>query len=443
MGSAAIEAANDIDVTLHYVKNPAVGTTTQKLRLGLVGSDNVYKALSLDFAGAGVTTTAAPSATVSIADVHSSDHHLFGTNVTYTFKFYVGATTFEADENVSVMFPMDFDLNLVDGNAEYTCDTQLVDNTGTTEDWNDDNSCSVDGNWVELGAKAYTLESTDRFTFEVQGVGNPESAMTRTAMTAWDFDATDVDVNGTLYGAWSGKFCIGTYDLSAKGWTNMSYDNLNAAYVGYDYARDQLLVNNGNRITVYAGSYSSDVAIVGSTNDGAMQSKSVKLTPSNNPRARNNPGENIKFQSLVHDFLFISGYNAIHFRVGAALNLAKGIYYIDWSITEEEWDANQGKQYHQPKKTMVEVIAKTNNKYAITVEGFGNGNVYKGTTSPSIGLSITNSPFDDMTVALSLLGGTNENITFKPASLTFGSEDRTKYFAIEISSDYDLTTANP
>ena len=142
----------------------------------------------------------------------------------------------------------------------------------------------------------------------------------------------------------------------------MSYDNLNAAYVGFDYARDQLIVNNGNRITVYAGSYSSDVAISGSTNDGMMQSKSFKLTPSKKPRARNNPAENIKFQTPEHDFLFLSGYSAIQFRVGAALNLAKGIYYINWAIFEEEWDANQGKQYHKPAKTIVEVIAKTNNK---------------------------------------------------------------------------------
>lgn len=77
---------------------------------------------------------------------------------------------------------------------------------------------------------------------------------------------------------------------------------------------------------------------------------------------------------------------------------------------------------------MVEVVAKVTNKYQFSVEGFTGSNTYKGTNSPDIAVSISNSPFSDVTVGLALLGGTNENVTFEPASLTFGPEDSTKYF---------------
>lgn len=175
-----------------------------------------------------------------------------------------------------------------------------------------------------------------------------------------------------------------------------------------------------------------------------MASKSVKLTASNNTRVRKNPEANIAFQSLVHDFTFYSEVTQIHFRVGADINLSKGIYYINWQIEEEGHSANSTvKQYHQPAKTQVEVVAKTTNKWAFTVEGFTGGNTYKGTYSPDIGISVSNSPFSDVTVGLSLLGGTNEHVVFEPQSLIFGPEDSVKYFRIKIDSAYDLTTANP
>jgi len=175
-----------------------------------------------------------------------------------------------------------------------------------------------------------------------------------------------------------------------------------------------------------------------------MAAKSVTLTASNNSRVRKNPDANIAFQSPVQNFIFYSEVTKLQFRVGADLNLSKGIYYINWQISEESHSSGSTtRTYHQPAKTKVEVVAKTANKWAFAVEGFTGGNTYKGTYSPDIGVSVSNSPFTGVTVELSLLGGANENITFEPASLSFGPEDHVKYFRIKVDSDYDLTTANP
>lgn len=95
-----------------------------------------------------------------------------------------------------------------------------------------------------------------------------------------------------------------------------------------------------------------------------MAAKSVKLTPSNNTRVRKNPESNIAYQSSVHNFDFYSEVTAIYFRVGAEINLSKGIYYINWQIEEEGHSSNNNvKQYHQPAKTKVEVVAKTTGKW--------------------------------------------------------------------------------
>lgn len=185
----------------------------------------------------------------------ASNHELFANSVTYTFDFYLEVTTLDTDENLSIHFPYEYDLYLCDGVAEYTCDTTVMESTGDVEDWNEDNSCAASGNWVMLDAKAYTTESSDHFTWEVQAVGNPESALSRTVAAAWDFDATDADVF-TLYNYWTEKWAMYSYDLSAKTYTARSYDNLNAAYVGFNHKYDQISVNSGNRITVWAGTYS-------------------------------------------------------------------------------------------------------------------------------------------------------------------------------------------
>lgn len=340
------------------------------------------------------------------------------------------------------MFPKSYDIRLDNSASDYSCQTSLVESTGDVEKWNDDSTCTANYNWIMLDAKAYTLEVTDLFDWEISGITNPEKAFTRTAATNWDFDRSDKDLN-MQYHYYTEKFEMFTYDLSKKSYTGRSYCNLNSAYVGFDYAYSTISVNGGTRITVYAGSYTTDKYITANTN-GQMASKSIKLTPSNNTRVRKSPDSNIDFQSPVHDYTMYGGVTQIAFRVGAGISLAKGIYYINWAIEETSYSANSATiHYHQPAKTMVEVVAKTTNKFAFVVDSFTGGKVYVGTYSPDISVSISNSPFTDVSVKLALSGGADPNIVFEPASLSFGPLDHKKSFRIKVESAYDLTKANP
>lgn len=152
------------------------------------------------------------------------------------------------------MFPMQYDLWVQDGLDTYTCDTYVDNRAGSKVEWNTDEKCSAMSNWIWLDAAAYTVVSGDWFTWEIQGVGNPQMGLTRTAGTNWDFDATDTALFGT-HGVWTEKYNLFTMDTSAKGYTARSYGNLNAAYLGFSYKYDQLTVNGGSRIKVWAGTY--------------------------------------------------------------------------------------------------------------------------------------------------------------------------------------------
>ena len=52
-----------------------------------------------------------------------------------------------------------------------------------------------------------------------------------------DFDATDANLF-TNYEAWSKKFCVMSYDVSDARYLKKSYENLNAAYLGFNYEFD-------------------------------------------------------------------------------------------------------------------------------------------------------------------------------------------------------------
>lgn len=175
-----------------------------------------------------------------------------------------------------------------------------------------------------------------------------------------------------------------------------------------------------------------------------MQAKKIVLTPTSNARTRVNPDSKLGYQSLIATFQFFQEETNIAMRVGADVTLSKGLYYIDWSIEETSQSSTvaNAAQYHQPVRTLVEVVAAVNNKWTFAVQGFANGTVNQGTKSPDIGVSVSNAPFADVAIALALSGGANENIIMHPSSLTFGPQDTMKYFKIEVTSDYDISTAS-
>lgn len=241
-----------------------------------------------------------------------------------------------------------------------------------------------------------------------------------------------------------------SYDASDKKYKQKSYDNLNAAYLGFNNQYDLMTVNNynaqsmANRIKVYAGSYTTDI-IIRATSDSSqsqMQAKKIVLTGTANPRSRTNPEAKLAWQSKDFSYTFFQEYTQITFKVGADITLSKGLYWIDWAKVEtgQTSTTNATTHYHHPVRTLVEVVGKVANKYSFTTQSLGS-NVIKGTSSPALAISTTNSPFADVQISFGLSAGDNANITFEPASVTFGPNDLTKYYSIKVSSDYDISSA--
>lgn len=161
-----------------------------------------------------------------------------------------------------------------------------------------------------------------------------------------------------------------------------------------------------------------------------MESTSITLKATANTRTNPAPNGKIDFKSPIHNFEFKSDETQIHFRVGAAVDLSKGIYYLDWTITEN----TTTNYYNKAVKTKVEVIAKKENHYAFSVEAPTQA-ITKGYSSPAIRVSTTNAPFTAVSVGLKLANA-NTAITFTPTSLTFNSVTTEQYFQINIDAAY-------
>jgi hypothetical protein len=173
-----------------------------------------------------------------------------------------------------------------------------------------------------------------------------------------------------------------------------------------------------------------------------MQAKKIVLTGTANPRSRVNPEAKIAWKSADFSYTFYQEYTQITFKVGADITLSKGLYWIDWAKEEtgQTSTTNETTHYHHPVRTLVEVVAKVSNKYSFTCETLGS-NAIKGTSTPALAVSTTNSPFADVQISFGLSAGDNANISFTPASLTFGPNDLSKHFVINVTSDYDISSA--
>jgi len=85
------------------------------------------------------------------------------------------------------------------------------------------------------------------------------------------------------------------------------------------------------RIIVYPGTTSSAITVSLGTND-PMAAKNVKLTPSTNSRTPDSG--KLSFVSSFYEFQIFQEFLAIDFKLGAAIDTAQGLYYINWSVEE-------------------------------------------------------------------------------------------------------------
>ena len=150
--------------------------------------------------------------------------------------------------------------------------------------WNDEVTCTKDGSGILMSSptepKSFT--SSDKIIWEVSNIKNPEWGESRVARNGWDFDVTDGSVF-PLHETWTDSFNFFIYSSSAIG--QRSYQNLNAAYVGYSSSKTTLEINSykpntrENRITIVPGSQTEDIVISTGSDDHPVGSSKLVLTP--------------------------------------------------------------------------------------------------------------------------------------------------------------------
>jgi len=112
-----------------------------------------------------------------------------------------------------------------------------------------------------------------------------------------------------------------------------TYNNLNAAYVGFNYRYNTLHVNaydpktRTNRIIVYAGSQTGDIPITTASSDHPLAAAKVVLEPRTNDRTPDSGY--LSYSSPEDDFKMYQESLEINFRISADLATPKGLYYID------------------------------------------------------------------------------------------------------------------
>jgi hypothetical protein len=185
---------------------------------------------------------------------------------------------------------------------------------------------------------------------------------------------------------------------------------------------------------VYAGTQSGDIYITTASTAQPMAAKQIVFTPTTNSRTPD--GGKLKYTSVADNWTLFQSYYSIQFRVCAAIDTTKGLYYIDWSNNETKQTGLNDVQYDIPASTLVEVVAKVSGKYTFAVSTIPN--VVTGFTSVPIKITISNSPCSDVTVNIAV-SGTPANISVTPTALTFNQDVTTRYFQIQVASNYDLT----
>ena len=443
-GSNAITASTQIILTINNIVNPIVGQTSAFQVYHVDGNGN-YLTVNQNYGTVTPTVTAAFN--IGVRSLVMGENRLFKSS-DYTWRLYF-ADTINTDSQIQVLFPREYNLRLVDKKDSYTCSTTWLDISNsatikTQQNWNSVSSCPASGNLITLSAptNSMTFSSTNIVTLSVQSVGNPQFGQTRTALsTTQDFDVTD-SVLWPLWTYWVSKFTFFVYRTSASSlvYTSRSYPNMNAAYANlYDGYRS-LLVNGynpqsrANRIVVYAGTQSSDVLITTVSTALPLAAKTIVLTPVTNSRTPD--GGKLKYTSVQDEWTLFQSYYSIQFRVCAAIDTTKGLYYIDWSNNETKQTGLNDVQYNIPASTLVEVVGKTAGKYTFGVSTIPN--VSTGFTSVPIKVTISNAPCLDVTVNIAV-SGAPANISVTPATLTFNPDVNILYFQIQVASNYDLT----
>ena len=422
-----------ISFTLDGVVNPGPGPTGQ-FQLYHLDTNGNYKAVNQKLTTATITALAT---NLDVRALKQSDRRLFKpSNFVWSL---ILADTLTAASLLKTLFPAEFDLK----GSSYSCISTWSDQTSAlAKNWNAALQCPTAGNWVWLPppSAAITFTSTAQVSWSIEGVPNPQWGRNRTALNpTQDFEVTD-PVLWPLDPQWSGKFQFFVYQNSSTNfYSSRSYDNLHAGYASFQQPNRALWVNfydpfsKSNRIVVSAGSQTTDLLISTADSNQPLAAKMIEFSPATSTSTPDSG--KLTYTSTSTNWKLSQGKWSIPFRIGAAIDMSKGLFYIDWTITETKEAGRSENQYDPPVSTLVEVQAKTSAKFMFSVSSVPT--LTTGYSSVPIRLAVPNSPHSDVTVNVAVQGSP-ANITVGPSpSFKFLPDVNKLHFQIQIASGYD------
>ena len=442
-GVNAVAATDAFEVKIKDVLNPAQGATGQ-FKIAHLDSLGAYKAFNHQF---GNVTPTIPAKNIVVRSITQSSTETFETEQSYTFQLYLDGQV-DTNKELKVLFPPQFDLYINQGVTEFACTNTWIDETSTTTGtttYNSGSTCSTTGNWISKGTRseAFFFTADHLMTWTISDLTNPEWGLTRVSRSFMDWDNEDSDI-WEIQDVYNSNFQFFVYDTTASllNYSLRSYGQLSAAYTGSSSNRLNLAVNGydpnlqTNKITVYPGTQSNDIAITTVSINEPMLAQRVTLTPTTNERTPD--GGLLKYESYVHEFAMFLEQTSINFKITADLNITKGLYYIDWAVDELP-QSGYTERYNPPPKTLVEIPALTEKKYHVSVAQLVYA-VPHGETSVPIIVSIPNAPASDIKVSLSVVQGDNVGILLTPSELEFGPGETEKSFIITVEASYNMST---
>jgi len=443
-GSQAVTGGGEIILSINGVTNPAAGQTNA-FQIYHVSATGAYLSLTMTY---GTVTPLAPATSnIAIRSLTMTDNRLFKSS-DYAWRIYI-TDAMNTDSQLQLLYPKEYDLNKFDRKDSYNCATtwQNFDTTATIktqQNWNAGTSCANTGNLVVLAppTTAITFTANHLIRFSLTAVATPQYSLKRESQgITTDFDMTD-NVLWPLWTYWASKFTFFVYRTNVVNlfYSSRSYPNMHASYANFYQQYRPLVVNSyepqskANRILVFAGTQTTDLFLTTASRSLPMAAKNIAFTPVTNPRTPD--GGKLKYTSVISNWILFQSFYSMQFRVAAAVDMPKGLYYIDWTIKEEQQTGVPDIQYDIPPSTLVEVAAKVAGKYNFAISSIPD--VALGYSSVPVKVTITNSPHTDVTVDITV-SGSPANISVTPKALTFAPDTNVLYFQVSVDKSYDVT----
>jgi hypothetical protein len=439
--AAAVDANTNIDLEVQNVTNPEALSSTGDFKLFHINGWSAKAVGTLT----GVTIRTYP-ANITVKKVMTSNTRLFGSG-DYTFELYVG-TNLTSDHSLELYLPRQYDTGLARNNQAISCSLAYVnhaDDSATLDEQSVSgvSSCNTNDNWIEMGIPTggVTTGSNIKLVYRVTSLKNPEWGYTRSNSSSqkWNFDSFDFDVY-TEYARWTDQIVADLYHPADDYDIAKSYANVNGAYLGFTKRSRFLKVNNygamlmTNRVVVNPGTQTSDLLLTFEDNE-FLAAKKLVVTPSTN--SHTSDSGKLSFTSAMDNFTMVYEEDSIYFRIGAAIDLSQGLYWIDYAIDETKQDGQTDTQYDYPVKTLVEVTDGTT-KVSFTVEDLPTVGV--GNSTRPLCISTINAPHKEVTIDVALSNSDVTGVTFTPNSITFTPNVNRRCFRVAVSSDYSIET---